>query len=128
MASHVMPRLVVCPLPLPAKSGASCECVRTGAPDAELRGKAALLKRRVTELCADMGRESWWARVRAAQLLQTDHWEMQYAEQYGGRPFWINWVTGEKRWTKPTPEQMRREAEGRPLAADELAKDCVEDS
>ena len=62
----------------------------------------------------------WWQRVREAQLLQTDHWEMQYAEQYAGRPFWINWVTGEKRWVKPAIEP--------PVATGEqlLAKDCDE--
>ena len=83
---------------------------------AELQGKAALLKKRVIELCSSMD-ERWWGRVREAQLKQTDHWEMQYAEQYGGRPFWINWVTGEKKWTKPPIEPPTGEG-GR------LAEDC----
>ena len=52
--------------------------------------------------------ERWWVVVRKAQLLQTDHWEMQYADQHAGKPFWINWVTGEKLWVKPVIEDPPR--------------------
>jgi len=90
-----------------------------------LLGKAALLKRRVQQLCYEMD-DAWWVRVREAQLKQTDHWEMQYADgQYAGRPFWINWVTGEKRWTKPAIEPVAPVPTG-DAAADSLAKDCEE--
>ena len=75
-------------------------------------------------LSAAVGRR--WERVREAQLKQTDHWEMQYADgQYAGRPFWINWVTGEKRWTKPAIEPVAPVPTG-DAAAEGLAKDCEE--
>jgi len=82
-----------------------------------LQAKAAILKRRVSEICGEMD-ERWWGRVREAQLLQTDHWEMQYADAYAGRPFWINWLTGEKQWAKPVIEDPPR-----PTV---LAEDCDE--
>jgi hypothetical protein len=60
----------------------------------------------------------WWARVREAQLKQTDHWEMQYSDTHPGRPFWINWVTGEKQWNKPEISNPPR-ASARALECDE---------
>lgn len=67
--------------------------------------KAALLKARVAELCPEMD-ESWWARVREAQLKHDDFWEPQYLEEEGWRQSWINWLTGETRETKPMIESV----------------------
>lgn len=61
------------------------------------------MKQRVLELCSDMD-EAWWERVREAQLLQTDYWEMHFEPQgMNGerRPVWVNWVTGERQGQKP---------------------------
>jgi len=102
-----------------AEIWASLMCYQHVLKTEPLRAKAALLKKRVLALCSGMD-DAWWVRVREAQLKQTDHWEMQYSEQYAGRPFWINWVTGEKRWSKPPIEPPES------LPTGHGARDCEE--
>ena len=35
------------------------------------------------------------------QKLLVDHWEVHYVDQQRGKAYWCNWVTEERRWTKP---------------------------
>ena len=63
------------------------------------RQKAGILKSRAKSICSDLN-DAWWHHVREVQQKQSDHWEVHSAEQGGGQ-FWFNWVTGERRWTKP---------------------------
>ena len=65
-----------------------------------LLGKAELLKKRARRICPEMD-ERWWQRVVAAQEKIVDHWEVHYADHQRGKPYWHNWVTEEKTWSKP---------------------------
>lgn len=66
-----------------------------------LQAKATLLKKRAREICGEMD-DKWWGKVVEAQRKLVDHWEVHYADQHRGRPFWCNWVTEERRWDKPS--------------------------
>ena len=35
------------------------------------------------------------------QKLLVDHWDVHYVDQQRGKAYWCNWVTEERRWTKP---------------------------
>lgn len=65
-----------------------------------LKAKARLLKKRASAICPEMD-EAWWARVVESQRKLIDHWEVHYVDSQRGKAFWCNWVTEEKRWTKP---------------------------
>jgi len=65
-----------------------------------LRAKAALLKKRARGICSEMN-DAWWENVVQQQRLLVDHWEVHYADQQRGKAYWCNWVTEERRWTKP---------------------------
>lgn len=66
-----------------------------------LCAKAALLKRRARQICDELD-ERWWARVREAQLTQHhDHWEAHPSDVPGEGQYWLNWLTGERRWQTP---------------------------
>lgn len=86
-----------------------------------LQGKARLLKQRVAQICPQMN-DKWWEHVRQEQLKHTDHWEPQYAEN--GEVVWVDWLTGEKRESKPSPIQMRLTPTGADLQLDGTAMDC----
>ena len=70
-----------------------------------LRAKAELLKRRARAICAEMD-DAWWRAVYEQQQLLTDHWEIHYADAQRGKAYWINWVTEEKRSTRPAEAAM----------------------
>lgn len=42
-----------------------------------------------------------WEGVLQQQKLKTDHWEVHYVDAQRGKPYWCNWVTEEKTYTKP---------------------------
>ena len=65
-----------------------------------LRAKAELLKKRARGICPELN-AAWWARVVEAQQKLVDHWEVHYVDSQRGRAFWCNWVTEERRSTKP---------------------------
>ena len=65
-----------------------------------LQAKARLLQKRARSICSEMN-DQWWAMVVEAQRKQVDHWEVHYVDAQRGKAFWCNWVTEEKRWTKP---------------------------
>ena len=70
-----------------------------------LVAKAALLQARARQICDELD-EQWWARVREAQLKQQDHWEAHSSDEPGKKQYWFNWVTGERRNSKPEGHQM----------------------
>jgi len=65
-----------------------------------LHAKAGLLKKRARGICDEINDE-WWERVVQQQRLKTDHWEVHYVDAQRGKPYWCNWVTEEKTYTKP---------------------------
>lgn len=65
-----------------------------------LLAKAELLKRRARAICPELN-SAWWARVVESQKKLVDHWEVHYVDSQRGRAFWCNWVTEERRSTKP---------------------------
>ena len=65
-----------------------------------LQAKAALLKKRAKRLCSEMD-DKWWANVVTQQRKFVDYWEVHYVDQQRGKAYWCNWVTEEKRSTKP---------------------------
>lgn len=82
-----------------AEIWATLMCYQQVLHSPSLQQKAGILKSRAKILCSDLN-DVWWQHVRETQLKQSDHWEVHSAEQGGGQ-FWFNWVTGERRWTKP---------------------------
>ena len=79
--------------------------VDQGGASQVLMAKAALLQARARQICDELD-EQWWARVREAQLKQQDHWEAHSSDEPGKRQYWFNWVTGERRNSKPEGHQM----------------------
>jgi len=65
-----------------------------------LQAKARLLQKRARNICEEMN-EHFWARVVEQQQSLVDHWEVHYVDSQRGKAYWCNWVTEEKRWTKP---------------------------
>jgi len=65
-----------------------------------LLAKAGLLKKRARGICDEMN-DKWWEGVLQQQKLKTDHWEVHYVDAQRGKPYWCNWVTEEKTYTKP---------------------------
>uniref|UniRef100_A0A7S0EVA2 WW domain-containing protein n=1 Tax=Phaeocystis antarctica TaxID=33657 RepID=A0A7S0EVA2_9EUKA len=74
--------------------------VAQGGASQVLSAKAELLQRRARQICEHLD-EVWWVRVREEQLKQTDHWEAHSSEEPGKGQYWFNWVTGERRSSKP---------------------------
>ena len=79
--------------------------VDQGGASQVLVAKAALLQARARQICDELD-EQWWARVREAQLKQQDHWEAHSSDEPGKKQYWFNWVTGERRNSKPEGHQM----------------------
>lgn len=69
-----------------------------------LVAKASLLQARARQICDELD-DGWWARVREAQLKQQDHWEAHSSDEPGKKQYWFNWVTGERRDSKPEGHQ-----------------------
>lgn len=65
-----------------------------------LRAKAAILKKRVAALCPALD-DAWWEHVTKVQRAQQCEWEEHTETDGSGRPYFINFLTGEKRWERP---------------------------
>ena len=83
-----------------AEVWAALMCYQQVLKSPALKAKARLLQKRARSICSAMD-DAWWAKVVEAQQKLTDHWEVHYVDSQRGKAFWCNWVTEEKRWTKP---------------------------
>ena len=83
-----------------AEIWAALMCYQQILKSPSLKAKARLLQKRARQLCSQMD-DAWWAKVVEAQQKLVDHWEVHYVDSQRGRAFWCNWVTEEKRWSKP---------------------------
>lgn len=83
-----------------AEIWAALMCYQQVLKSPALRAKAQLLKQRAASICSAMD-EPWWAQVIEHQSKLIDHWEVHYVDQQRGKAYWCNWVTEERRWTKP---------------------------